>query len=348
MKLSINCGLWNSIFAIPCDVVDKHIKLAGSAQLKVLLFILRYPGQELSITKIASALSMNELDVKDSMQYWIETNVITRPLSFSCKQLPETHENYSTPNDNICDTATDVACLDEKNLPSCSEKSNPNSNEKRLPSRVEKPNPSFVARRINESSEIAFLMQEAEIILSRPISNNDSSTLLMLHDTDGLPVDVILMLMQYAVSVGKNHMKYIEKMAISWAQEEIDTVEKAENKIRALENSRKAWASLEKIIGIEHRSPSSKEDEAANRWINVWQLPLDLIKEAYERCINSKGKYILSYMDGIIKRWYNCGIKTLAQAIDEDKFKKADYSQKQNNDFTSYNIDEYERNYMYI
>ena len=56
----------------------------------------------------------------------------------------------------------------------------------------------------------------------------------MLHDTDGLPVGVIIMLMQYAVSVGKGNIKYIEKMAISWANEEIDTVEKAENKIRTL------------------------------------------------------------------------------------------------------------------
>ena len=191
-------------------------------------------------------------------------------------------------------------------------------------------------------------MQEAQIILSRPISNGDSATLLMLHDTDGLPVDVILMLMQYAVSIGKSNMKYIEKMAISWAEEEIDTVEKAELKIRTLENYRKAWVSLEKIIGIEHRSPSSKEDEAANRWLNTWNLPDNLIKEAYDRCVNSKGKYILSYMDGIIKRWYNCGIKTLEQAIDSDKYKKSSYSQPQNNTVTSYNIDEYERSYMYI
>ena len=86
MNLSINCGTWNSIFAIPCDVVDKHIKLAGSAQLKVLLFILRYAGQNISTDKIATALSMDELDVKDSMQYWIETNVISVPTTSSSEE----------------------------------------------------------------------------------------------------------------------------------------------------------------------------------------------------------------------------------------------------------------------
>ena len=34
-------GVWSSVFAVPSDVVDKYIKLAGAAQLKVLLWILR-------------------------------------------------------------------------------------------------------------------------------------------------------------------------------------------------------------------------------------------------------------------------------------------------------------------
>ncbi len=341
MNLSINLGSWNSIFAVPSEVVDKHIKLAGAAQLKVLLFILRNAGKNISTGDIAIGLSMTELDVKDSMQYWIETNII----SFKENTIiPNDSKSYAEPvdpkNENIINPPQDNVCQDQKDVESLKQK--------RQPSRPQKPDVAFVAQRINDCPEISFLMQEAQIILSRPISNGDSATLLMLHDTDGLPVDIIIMLMQYAVSIGKGNMKYIEKIAISWAQEEIDTIEKAENKIRTLENYRKSWNSLEKIIGIEHRSPSSKEDEAANRWINIWQIPEDLIKEAYDRCVNSKGKYILNYMDGIIKRWHDSGIKTLKQALEEDKYKKPRYGQKQDSEFTSYNIDEYERNYMYI
>lgn len=102
MNLSVNCGVWNSIFAIPCDVVDKHIKLAGSAQLKVLLFILRYAGQNISTDKIAQALSMNELDVKDSMQYWIETKVISVPNS-SLEEKHEVKKEVLLSENNICD-----------------------------------------------------------------------------------------------------------------------------------------------------------------------------------------------------------------------------------------------------
>ena len=327
MNLSINLGAWNSIFAVPCGVVDKHIKLAGAAQLKVLLFILRHAGEKISTIAIANALSMSEIDVKDSMQYWLETNIISKA------SLANFDENFNVSGGN---SNNNDVCVINKEI-------------NRLPCRIEKPDSAFVAKRIDESDEISFLMQEAQIILSRPISNSDSATLLMLHDTDGLPVDVILMLMQYAISIGKRSMKYIEKMAISWANEDIDTIEKAENKIRVLENYRKAWVSVEKIIGIEHRAPSLKEDETANRWVNIWKISDDLIKEAYDRCVNSKGKYILSYMDGIIKRWYSSGIKNLTQVVDSDKLKKSQKEQEQKiKEETSYDIDEYERNYMYI
>lgn len=330
MNLSVNLGCWNSIFAIPCDVVDKHIKLAGAVQLKVLLFMLRHAGQNISVNKIAKALAMDELDVKDSMRYWVETKVISEP---EYKDKKEGNDVAGAQNDESeeAEKASNIAV-------------------KRAPLRAQRPDSAFVARRINESSEISFLMQEAQVILSRPISGGDSATLLMLHESDGLPVDVILMIMQYAVSVGKCNMRYIEKMAISWAQEEIDTVEKAEKKIIVLENYRRAWTLLEKIIGIEHRSPSAKEDEAANRWINEWKISDELLKEAYDRCINAKGRYILSYMDGIIKRWHGAGVKTMSQVFEEDRQKKSSGhgALKKSNDVTSYNIDEYERNYMYI
>ncbi len=48
MSFSINLGNWNSVFAVPSAVVDEHIKLAGSAQLKVLLWVLRHAGEEFS------------------------------------------------------------------------------------------------------------------------------------------------------------------------------------------------------------------------------------------------------------------------------------------------------------
>ena len=41
MSYSVNPMQFRSIFAVPTDIVDKHIRIANGDQLKVLLWILR-------------------------------------------------------------------------------------------------------------------------------------------------------------------------------------------------------------------------------------------------------------------------------------------------------------------
>ena len=126
----------------------------------------------------------------------------------------------------------------------------------KLLSRPQKADNAFVARRMLESDEIRFLMEEAQQILGRLINNGESATLLMLHDDYGLPVDVIIMLIQYAVGIGKGNLRYIEKVAINWADEEIFTHEQAEAKLRLLDERQQAWHTVEQALSIERRSPT--------------------------------------------------------------------------------------------
>ncbi len=81
MKFSINLGAWNSVFAVPAQVVDQHLKLAGGVHLKVLLWLLRHAGTEIDIADISKALGIGTADIKDAMQYWAAAGLIT---DFSC------------------------------------------------------------------------------------------------------------------------------------------------------------------------------------------------------------------------------------------------------------------------
>ena len=69
MKFSINLGTWNSVFAVPTQVVDQHLKLAGGVHLKVLLWLLRHAGTEVDIADISKTLGIGTADIKDAMQY---------------------------------------------------------------------------------------------------------------------------------------------------------------------------------------------------------------------------------------------------------------------------------------
>ena len=76
MSYTVNLGCWGSIFAVPSDVVDKYLKIAGSAQLKVLLWILRHSGENFEVDTIAAALNMGNFDVRDCIEFWVSFGVI--------------------------------------------------------------------------------------------------------------------------------------------------------------------------------------------------------------------------------------------------------------------------------
>lgn len=334
MGYSIKLGSWNSVFLVPSVVIDKHIKLVGSSQLKVLLWILRNTDKKFSEKDISKALSLHIEDVKDAINYWIETNI----MKFDGENFYPGDIEKSEVQENAEVNIENNVLMGNSTQESFKERPRPISRSMKL-------DREYITERIKSSKEVSFLMQEAQVILGRPISNGDSSILLTLHDNDGLPIDVILMLMQYAVSVGKGSMKYIETVGISWGKEEIDTVEKAEAKIKRLSKIGKSWKDFEKIIGIEHRSPTSREEEAINRWYNIWNYSAEMIKEAYEICVNSNGKYVLRYMDSIISRWE----KSKIFSVDQVKSDRKGYNDKNSKKVhkPSYDVDEYEKYNIY-
>ena len=310
MEYQLNLGAWNSVFVVPSILVDQHIKLAGAVQLKVILWVLRHAGESFSTDTIAQALSMHEADVKDCMQYWTETGIIClheqmiTPAAISEPVLVQKETTVAVPSAETESSSPDAKTEKESN------------NRKRALSRPEKPDMKYLTQRM---------------------------TLLMKHEYDGLPVDVLIMLLQYALSVGKCNMRYIEKMAITWSDEDITTLQAAENKIKQLNLGRDAAKHIQRLFGLSDRSPSEKEKTLADLWINQWQLPDELIREAYEICINNNGKYVPQYIGTTLESWYSAGVTNVSQIKREEEPDKKTHKRKKKDGYQpSYNIEEYE------
>ncbi len=333
MEYQLNLGAWNSVFAVPSAIVDRHIKLAGAAQLKVILWMLRHAGENFEVEDVAKALSMHEADVRDSMQYWIETGVIREhnntftpsPLEDE-PVLPQETEKEETSVESAAQTETKAAIKPALG--------------KRPLSRPEKPDYKYLCERMEQDDSVAFLMQSADEIFGRMIGNNEKAVLLMIHEYDGLPVEVVIMLLQYAVSIGKGNMRYIEKMAISWSDEEILTLEAAEKKIKKLNESRLAAKRVQRIFGQDEHSPTERETELADRWINQWHLSDEVLRAAYEACVDTKGKFIPSYIAGILDQWFHSGTRDISQIRNARKEKKKKSAAKGYE--PTYDIAEYE------
>ena len=325
MNYTVNLGAWSSVFAVPCSVVDKNLKLAGSTQLKVLLWILRHAGKPFEEQDVAKALGIDRVDVKDALQYWQKAGL------FAANDTLETVSPQPEQSDEPKSETLSAQKPKTQSTPS-----------RRVLSRPQKPDSEFVAKRIDESTEISCLMQSAQEILGRLISGGESSTLLMIHDEFGLPSDVIIMLLQYAASIGKANMRYIEKTAMNWADEEINTHEKAEDKLRRLAECRQAWRKVEQAIGMAHRAPSTKEEAFADVWVNQWKFGSDMIREAYDRAVDSIGKFSASYMNRILERWKKSNITTVLQAEREKMERAASKKGSKKNTF-SQELEEFER-----
>lgn len=332
---STGAGAWNSVFAVPSDVVDKYIKLAGAAQLKVLLWLLRNNCRREKITAndIATALNMNPIDVKDCMEFWLSvglfcTNDDNSPEVVAVNSAPVSSKVSTTPqfeslkdkdsqkmynNHNVELHALNVTDEIKNNMDSYTPPS-------RTIARAQKPDSVEVAQRISQDDGFAILVDETEKILGRPLTNNDTSTLLLLHDSDGLPYEVITMILYFAKAENKMKMKYIEALGREWGDSGIDTIEKAEEKINDIMMAKESWSIACSAFGLKNNStPTKKQTEYADIWINKWGYDEAMLHTAYETCMNSRGEFNLSYINGIIRKWHSEGILTEKDLADSKR-----------------------------
>ena len=146
------------------------------------------------------------------------------------------------------------------------------------------------------------------------------------------------MVIEYCGTLGKKSMRYIQKVALEWLDCEIDTVEKAEERIRAL-NEAKSWeGEIKSVLEIRDRNLVTKEREFCESWRMLGLSP-ELIRAAYERTVEKTGKLSFPYLNKILVSWKQKGIKTPADAEAETKAKAAA-------DKPSFDIDELERRMM--
>ena len=66
MSYQINLGQWNSVFAVPSALVDRHIKLASQTQLRVILYLLRHSGENIGTESLCNALSISAEEAQNA------------------------------------------------------------------------------------------------------------------------------------------------------------------------------------------------------------------------------------------------------------------------------------------
>lgn len=197
-----------------------------------------------------------------------------------------------------------------------------------------------VIKRGLEDENLAFLLREAQLKFGRNLKQNESQLLVSLYDDHGMDVSVILLLLQYAAKEGKCNLTFVKKTASQWLTQGVETVIDAERLIAEKVKENLAWQVVRTACGIEKRAPSAKELEYSNLWINEWGFGSDMIKSAYDVCIDANAKLSMAYVGKVLERWHKEGASTPQQAA-EKKQKSKNAPQK--NDYAGYDLDLFEK-----
>ncbi len=316
MHYKVNGNLLKDSFAVPAIIADKHLRLAGGEQIKVLLLILRNSDKSLSVGEIAKALKYTESDVEDCLQYWILTGVISEEEGESeapKKYIPKT-DTQKKPSPPPAPSVPAAPVIE-----------------------YSRPGQEEIATRMSESKEIADLFSELQVIMGKTIGYDGQCTFLLLHDRFGLPPEVIYMLADYCVKIGKPGYSYIEAVGKSWAEAEIDTIDKAAEKIASLDETDKFWKRFILAAGLNNPKPTQKQIAYIEKWTVKQNMSFDLIFTAYEEMAEHTGKLSFAYMDKILDGWYAAGYKT-KQDIENAKKVKTEVKAPGGASSASYNL----------
>lgn len=161
-----------------------------------------------------------------------------------------------------------------------------------------------------KDSTFSTLVDEASARLGKAITHSDTATLLYLYNTVGLPMQVILTEIAYAVSVGKGNMHYVEKIALDWYDKDIATISAVDEHIKYLEACRLSGEKIEKLLDAP-RPLSATQQQTAEKWLQQWQFSDEMLLKAADITRDKIEKIsapFYAYMDKILERWFTEGI----------------------------------------
>lgn len=298
-----NSGVYGTMFGVPCVVADNFLKLATGEQIKVLLYILRYSGRAVSSEEIAANTGISPEQADEAVMFWQQVNVLSSDNSISKSSIilspPELKQTENLPEKPV---STDSSPIKKTLL-----------------------RPSEISEILGENPDISDLFKVAEITLGT-LNNSMQNSLIWMFNYLGLKKEVIIILIGYCVEINKSNASYIEKIASSWAEKEINTLEAATAEVERLNYAHTFNGEIKRIFELQH-NPTSNQQKFISQWREAG-FDLPLIRYAYEKTVEQINKVSFDYINKILISWKESGFKT----PEEVKASESEYRKKKKNE----------------
>lgn len=303
----INPTKYTGVTVMPAEIAEKHLILASGSQLKVIVYAFSRAGGAFGIPEISRATGVSEEETEDALTYWQELGFILPA------EKDAVFENTAAAPVKSSEPAV-ITPPEKKKLPSHN------------PSRLTYDQ---IIARMDESENVRILLNEAQMRLGRTIGTGDMSSLVLLHDYYGLPVEVILSICEFAAQKGKSsNMNYIYKIGADWSSREIDTLERADEELKSIERVNSVWAELSAAVRLPASKPTSQQEKYLLQWSSEWGFSVPMLALAFEEMRNNTEKTSFPYMHKVLSAWHTKGIKTPEAAAKEKEDFKASQERK--------------------
>ena len=290
------------------EFIDHYMVRANGEYVKVYLLLLRHMNQSsgyLSVSELADLLECTEKDILRALRYWKSERLLdylddtpddpspksTAPSPAASSGLHDVQSGYMTssiPADSVSDSAALASTTNIQQY-----------------------------RSRKERAEFKELLFVAEQYLGKTLSATDIDQITYFYDTLNMSAELIEYLIEYCVENGHKSMHYINKVALSWHEENITTVNLA--KTSSFLYNKNCYCVLN-AYGIKGRGPAASEIAYIRKWSEEYGFALEVILEACDRTMNSIHQPSFDYTDSILKRWKDKNVRQLKDidAVDAD------------------------------
>ena len=189
--------------------------------------------------------------------------------------------------------------------------------------------------------EFKWLVNIVEQYMEHPLSPSDVELVDYIYNTLHFSTDLILYLYEYCVGKNKTNVKYIQTVAINWANDGIETVERAKQNNAGYDTE---YIEIMRAFGF-NKTPAPIQKQYIDSWLSLG-FSIDMIKEAANRTLLKIYEPNFNYANGIIERWFAHNVKTTEDLKKIDELHSASvakaatvapaHSKKPVNSFNSY------------
>lgn len=343
--INISSDIATSFTTVSDIFIDQYMPKANGEFVKVYLYLLRATGSGAgiaTISEIADHFSNTEADIIRAINYWASEGILQLQsgadgqimginlcsLSVSGMQAAQSNiqsavadnaaqnnlqnsvVNNATQNNLqngvVNNAAQNISTADIRMQDSVVEKLKSQTTDKTASSQKEYTLDEIKEFRKNpDISELFFII---ETYLKHTLSSTDTNMVLYWLDELHFSTDLVEYLVEYCITKGHSSLRYMNKVALGWADAGIKTVDQAKDDAAA---HSQIYYSVMKALGITGRNLVDSEVSLINKWVCEYGFDIELVKAACSKTISAIQKPSFEYTDSILANWRKKDVHTL-------------------------------------